>query len=195
MGRGDSTIVGNYPTSFSIPYAEPIGIPEVGIDPVLQGMTSTDDLFFDLLNLEQLSVMNYCHSETQTDILKIWRPRRDLQKSWFSLPIRYTRSVPITYMTGSPWPLTPLLQTPQVTGLRYLVSLQAQGLRGIIHETAQNSAQLCELLLNLLAHVRQILTGSCRATSSNVSVEVQCCSCTRGTTCKIECCSHQSKEL
>ena len=96
MARGDSTRAGNYQTSFSIPYAEPIGIPEVGMDPVLQGMTSTDDLFFDLLNLEQLSVTNYYHSKTQTDILQIWRPRRDLSKSWFSFPIRYTRSIPIT---------------------------------------------------------------------------------------------------
>jgi hypothetical protein len=86
MGRGDSTRAGNYKTSFPIPYAEPIGIPEVGMDPVLQGMTSTDDLFFDLLNLEQLSVTNYYHSKTQTDILQIWRPRRDLSKSWFSFP-------------------------------------------------------------------------------------------------------------
>jgi len=55
MGSGDLTGVGNHQTSFSIPFAEPIGIPEVGMDPVLQGTTRADDLFFDLLNLEQLS--------------------------------------------------------------------------------------------------------------------------------------------
>jgi hypothetical protein len=54
MGRSNSTGMGNHQTGFSIPYAETIGIPEAGMDPVLQGMTSADDLFFDLLNLEQL---------------------------------------------------------------------------------------------------------------------------------------------
>jgi hypothetical protein len=54
MSRSNSTGMENHQTGFSIPYAETIGIPEAGMDPVLQGMTSADDLFFDLLNLEQL---------------------------------------------------------------------------------------------------------------------------------------------
>jgi hypothetical protein len=55
MGRSGSTGVGSHLASFSNPYAETIGIPEVRIDPGLRGMTSADDLFFDLLNLEQFS--------------------------------------------------------------------------------------------------------------------------------------------